>query len=41
MTISEVIEELMELAERSNMTFEQILEWISKNDRENTMPWEE
>ena len=42
MTILEIIEELMELAGRSNMTFEQLLEWLSRNDRdENILPWEE
>ena len=42
MTISEAIERLMELAKRSNMTFEELLEWISRNDREeNVLPWEE
>lgn len=40
MTIAEVITELMELARRSNMTFEELLEWISKTDKE-TLPWEE
>lgn len=41
MTISEVIEELMELAKRSNMTFDQLIEWLGKNNREENLPWEE
>lgn len=42
MNISRVIIELMELARRSNMTFEELLEWLSRNDRdENILPWEE
>lgn len=42
MTILEIIEELMELAKRSNITFKELLEWISRNDRdENILPWEE
>ncbi|MDY3772660.1 MAG: hypothetical protein SO002_06545 [Candidatus Faecousia sp.] len=41
MTISEAIEELMELAKRSNMTFDQLIEWIKRNDQEKNLPWEE
>ena len=41
MTISEVIEELMDLAKRSNMTFDQLIDWIKRNDKENNLPWEE
>lgn len=42
MEISKAITELMELARRSNMTFEELLEWLSRNDRdENILPWEE
>lgn len=41
MTISEAIEELMELAKRSNMTFDQLIEWIKRNNREENLPWEE
>lgn len=42
MEISKAIKELMELARRSNMTFEELLEWLSRNDRdENVLPWEE
>lgn len=42
MTISEAITGLMELARRSNMTFEELLEWLSRNDRdEDILPWEE
>lgn len=42
MDISKAIMELMELARRSNMTFEELLEWLSRNDREDKeTPWEE
>lgn len=42
MDISRAIMELMELARRSNMTFEELLEWLSRNERdENILPWEE
>lgn len=42
MTISEAITELVELARRSNMTFEELLEWLSRSDRdEDILPWEE
>lgn len=41
MTILEAITVVMELARRSNMTFEELLEWISQNDREDKLPWEE
>lgn len=42
MDIAKAITELMELARRSNMTFEELLEWLSRNDRdEDTLPWEE
>ena len=34
--------EHMELARRSNMTFGELLEWLSRNDREDKeTPWEE
>ena len=40
MSITEIIEAIMELANRSNMTFEETLEWISRNDRdEDILPW--
>ncbi len=42
MDISKAITELMELARRSNMTFGELLEWLSRNDRDDdTLPWEE
>lgn len=42
MDISRAITELMELARRSNMTFEELLDWLSRNDREDKeTPWEE
>ena len=42
MTIREIIEGIGELAQRSNMTFDEAVEWISRNDRdENILPWEE
>lgn len=42
MAILEIIEQISELARRSNMTFEETLEWISRNDRnENILPWED
>ena len=42
MDIAKAIEGLMELARRSNMTFGELLEWLSQNDRdEETLPWEE
>ena len=42
MTILEIIEGIGELAQRSNMTFEEAVEWISKNNRdENILPWED
>lgn len=42
MTITEIIEGIGELAKRSNMTFEETVEWISRNDREeNILPWED
>ena len=42
MNIEKAITELMELARRSNMTFGELLEWLSQNDRdEETLPWEE
>lgn len=42
MTITEIIEGIGELARRSNMTFEEAVEWISRNDRdENILPWED
>lgn len=41
MTIAKIIEKLEKLARRSNLTFEELLEWLSKNDRENKTPWEE
>ena len=42
MTITEIIEGIGELAKRSNMTFEETVEWISRNDREeDILPWED
>ena len=42
MTITEIIEGIGELARRSNITFEETVEWISRNDREeNILPWED
>lgn len=42
MTILEIITEIGELAKRSNMTFEETVEWISRNNRdENILPWED
>ena len=42
MDIAEAITGLMELARRSNMTFEELLEWLSRNDRDDKeTPWEE
>ncbi len=42
MDISKAIEGLMELARRSNMTFGELLEWLSRNDRDDDiLPWEE
>lgn len=40
MDIATLILNIMELARRSNMTFEEMLEWISKTDKES-LPWEE
>ena len=40
MNIAEMILNIMELARRSNMTFGEMLEWLSKNDK-NNLPWEE
>ena len=42
MTILEIIEGIGELAQRSNMTFDEAVEWISKSNRdENILPWED
>ena len=42
MTITEIIEGIGELAKRSNMTFEETVDWISRNERaENLLHWEE
>ena len=42
MTIAKAIEELMELARRSNMTFGELLEWLSQSNRdEDILPWED
>lgn len=42
MTINEIVEEIGELARRSNMTFGQMVDWISRNDREeDILPWED
>lgn len=40
MSIAEVITELMELARRSNMTFGELLEWLSRTDSDE-IPFEE
>lgn len=40
MSIAEVITELMELARRSNMTFGELLEWLSQTDSDE-VPFEE
>ena len=42
MCISKIIEEIGELARRSNMTFEEMVDWISRTDRyEEILPWED
>lgn len=42
MTIKEIVEEIGELARRSNMPFDEMVEWIYKADRdENILPWED
>lgn len=42
MCINKIIEEIGELATRSNMTFEEMVEWISRADRdEEILPWED
>lgn len=41
MTIAEAISGLMELARRSGLTFEELLDWIARNDRAEVRPWEE
>ena len=42
MTIKEIVEEIGELARRSNMPFEEMVEWIYKAGRdENILPWED
>ena len=42
MTINEIVEEIGELARRSNMPFDEMVEWIYKADRdENILPWED
>lgn len=42
MTINEIVEEIGELARRSNMPFDEMVEWICKADRdENILPWED
>lgn len=42
MDIATLIVNIAELAERCGMTFNEMLEWISRNDRdEDILPWEE
>ena len=42
MKIKKIIREIEKLAKHCNMTFEEMLEWLSRNDRdENKLPWEE
>ena len=42
MTIAKIIEGIKELAKESNMTFSELVEWISRNDRdESILPWED
>ena len=42
MCISKIIEEIGELARRSNMTFEEMVDWIARTDRdEEILPWED
>lgn len=42
MTIEKIIESIEELARETNMTFQEAVEWISRNDRdENILPWED
>ena len=42
MTINELMEAIAEQARRSNMTFGQMVDWISRNDREeDILPWED
>lgn len=40
MDIAEVILNIMELARNSNMTFEEMLAWLNRNDKD-TLPWNE
>ena len=42
MDLATILTNIMELARRSNMTFEEMMEWLSRNDRdESILPWEE
>lgn len=41
MELSELVIEMMERARRSNMTFEQWLEWMKQVDRDTNTPWED
>ena len=42
MAILEIIEQISELARRSNMTFEEMVDWISRTDRDKEiLPWED
>ena len=42
MTIEKIIEGIEELARETNMTFQEAVEWISRNDRdESILPWED